>query len=391
MKRILFINTVFEGGGAAKIARQLFEFVNCQTGVEGCFAYGRGKAVNQPRVFKFGFFIETIFQVVLVRFFGLEGWGSPCSTSRLINYIKTNKFDLVHLHNIHGYYLNYIKLFKFLKQNNIPTVWTLHDEWCLTWLPAHSMGCDHCLSGEGTCINKYVYPKTYNKLLIRWLLKRKRKAISLFSNLYFVSTARWLTEKVNLIYPQCHIMTIRNGVVNKFSNYSDKQAIRLKNRIDNETKIILFSASNLTDENKGLQYVVAAARELSSQKGILFLLAGKGKTIELSNVLSLGYLNGEQLDEVYSLSDIYCFLSAVETMPLSLLEARAAGLFILASNIPANVEALEGYSRCKLLNFEDINNLAKIILGLNSDSNIITKPAAYIVPDCCEEYLKLYH
>lgn len=51
--------------------------------------------------------IEFLFHLFLVRFLGLEGFGSYFATNRLINFIDNEKFDLIHIHNLHGYYVNF--------------------------------------------------------------------------------------------------------------------------------------------------------------------------------------------------------------------------------------------------------------------------------------------
>lgn len=62
----------------------------------------------------------------------MHGLGSKDATIKLVKLIENIKPDLIHLHNIHGYYLNYSTLFNYLSIANIPIVWTLHDCWSFT-------------------------------------------------------------------------------------------------------------------------------------------------------------------------------------------------------------------------------------------------------------------
>lgn len=81
------------------------------------------------------------------------GFASQRATQRLISRLEIIKPDIIHLHNIHGYYLNIEILFEFIKANHIKLVWTLHDCWPMTGHCAYfdmvgcqkwKTGCSHC-------------------------------------------------------------------------------------------------------------------------------------------------------------------------------------------------------------------------------------------------------
>ena len=56
-----------------------------------------------------------------------HGLGSRLATKRVIEIIKEINPDIIQLHCIHGYYINYKLLFEYLNSTNIPIVWTFHD------------------------------------------------------------------------------------------------------------------------------------------------------------------------------------------------------------------------------------------------------------------------
>ena len=104
--KILMINTEFNRGGAAQIARTLFQSLNRKSVFECHFAYGRGEKVDDERTIKFAYLPEVYCQGLLTRCFGLQGYGSWFSTKHLEKFIIKEKFDLIHLHNLHRYYFN---------------------------------------------------------------------------------------------------------------------------------------------------------------------------------------------------------------------------------------------------------------------------------------------
>ncbi len=128
---VLLVNTEFNRGGAAKITRTLYQALNKRDEITCYFAYGRGNGPEEETIYKFAFLPEIYFQGFLTRITGLQGYGSRFSTKRLEDYIHREQFDLIHLHNIHGYFLN-LGFINFLKKLNVPVLWTLHDGWPIT-------------------------------------------------------------------------------------------------------------------------------------------------------------------------------------------------------------------------------------------------------------------
>ena len=140
MKKILIINTEFLRGGTAKIARTLYHGLNKEEKVECYFAYGRGEKIEDKKIMKFSYLPEVYLHGLLTRNFGLQGYGSFFSTKNLERFISEHKFDLIHLHNIHGYYLD-LSFIDFLKKIRATVVWTLHDGWASTGRCAYLFEC----------------------------------------------------------------------------------------------------------------------------------------------------------------------------------------------------------------------------------------------------------
>jgi len=336
MKKILIINTVYNGGGAAKVARQIFNYFSDSGEFDMYFAYGRGTTITNKKVFKFGIFTETLIHIFLVRFFGIEGFGTYFSTKRLINYIKKQKFDLVHIHNLHGYYLDFFTLVGYLHASEIKVVWTLHDEWSITWLPAHSMGCTHCKDLKGKCVCSYNYPRTYSTFFSQFMLNRKKSTFCGDWNPILICPSAWLKREIEKSYlGKCQARLIHNGVdTNLFQPVDRKYELRNKYQIPLDKKLILFSVSDINDSHKGYKYITDIINQLTNEE-FFFIAVGNNNIIGTTNVRSFGYVNNENLlAEIYNLADIFLYTSLVETTPLTVLEAMACGLPVIAFNIP---------------------------------------------------------
>lgn len=402
MKKILFLNTVAKGGGAAYVAESLFRGCNNNpNNYNAFFAYGRGPIINKEKYFYFGNKIETLIHLFLVRFFGIEGYGTYFATQKLINYIRKEDFDIIHIHNLHGYYVNFFKLIKFLKKSGIKVIWTLHDEWLFTWLPAYSSDCDHCKTLIGkTCSNTYSYPKNYFPIFAKWLLKKKRDLFSKATFITLVSPGEWLLkEKSQTIFSKLKSYIITNGIdTNVFYHRKDKEQLRQKYNIPLNKKIIAFSANDLLQPTKGINFILDVANKLQKNTNLYFVGFGKGALDITDNIKLFGYVTQEKSAEILSLSDIYLFTSLIEVHPLVILQALATGLPVVAFDIiplrkiiTNEVGVLVPYGKVNKL-IESLNGILNNELKLNKLSNNAVKIGrSFNQDDFYKKHFELYN
>lgn len=115
--KILQINTVCGTGSTGRIATDIHKIL-VDTGYESYIAYGRGEArgIEEKFVIEIGSKLDNYFHVAKTRFFDKHGLGSINTTKEFIKKVEKLNPDVIHLHNIHGYYLNYRLLFEYLKR-----------------------------------------------------------------------------------------------------------------------------------------------------------------------------------------------------------------------------------------------------------------------------------
>ncbi len=392
MKKILFLNTVYSGGGASSVTRSLFER-SLKEGYNSFFAFGLGNNKGD-RLLNFGNKIEFWLHAFLVRFLGLEGYGSFFSTRKLIKFIKKNKFDLIHIHNLHGYYVNFFKLLSFLNKENIPIVWTLHDEWPITWLPAHSMGCEHCKTLEGVCTNSYSYPKNYFPIFRKYTFNKKVSVLSSISNMTIVSPARWLFDSLRRSFlKDKNIVIIENGVdVDLGKKLPNKEILKSELGIDSNKKAVSFFCVNSNDKNKGIDYVFELVDLYQNKHDVLFMGMGEKIKGNYKNILFFDKTKDkEKIYEFLGASDVFVFPSLAETQPLSVLEALACEVPVVSFEIPATKD-LEEY--VYLTPSKDTKLLAlKLDEVLNNDCKKISHERfidRFSINIFFDEYINLY-
>ena len=134
--KVLQINTVCGSGSVGRITVDIVHALE-EAGDEGMIAFGRRQAPEGVKTWKFGTNLDMGVHVLHTFFKGEHGFASSKQTARLIEKIKEYDPDIIHLHNVHGFYLDVEQLFRYLKTSGKPVVWTLHDCWSFTGHCAH--------------------------------------------------------------------------------------------------------------------------------------------------------------------------------------------------------------------------------------------------------------
>jgi glycosyltransferase involved in cell wall biosynthesis len=374
--KILIINTEFNRGGAAKIARTLYQTLNEKDGITCYFAYGRGKGLKENKIYKFGFWPEIYFQGFLTRTTGLQGYGSWYSTRRLEKYIIKENFDLIHLHNIHGYYLN-LDFIKFLGKLDIPVVWTLHDGWAMTGRCAYWFDCEKWKSGCGNCPDLSLYPKTFiDSSNFMW--KKKKNYFSLGWNPIIICPSQWLADRVKESYlKEYQVKVIPNAVDIGAFKSKNKNNIRKKYGIPIEKKVVLCLAADLEDERKGVKYFFESLKYITAEN---WMVVTVGKVVNYDRIKEIdieikqmGYINDKnEISDIYNIADIFCISSLDDNFPTTVLEAMACGVPVAGFKVGGIPEQVTG--KCGILvKAKDSKSLGEAINKLLNDDEMRRK------------------
>lgn len=151
---------------------------------------------------------------------------------------------------------------------------------------------------------------------------------------------------------------------------------------------ILFLARIVPE--KGLHYLIEAFKQIKTSKKLViaggashtndYLEKIKKMVEDDERILMTGFVQGEELEELFSNCYLYCLPSDIEGMPLSLLEAMSYGRKCLISNIPENTTVCEKYA----ITFEkgNVSNLKeKLEECLNENINYNPKEISEFILD----------
>ena len=157
--RVLLIDVNCKYSSTGKIVYDLYTHIN-NNGDVAAICYGRGPLVKEKNIYKFGLDWETYLHALLTRITGYTGCFSYFSTKRLISFIEKFQPDVVHIHELHAYFVNITMLIEYLKKKNINTIMTLHCEFIYTGKCGHAFECEKWKTECERCQHLQYYPKT---------------------------------------------------------------------------------------------------------------------------------------------------------------------------------------------------------------------------------------
>ncbi|MBE5883532.1 MAG: glycosyltransferase [Lachnospiraceae bacterium] len=348
--RILQINSHYNQGGAAKIVacihRQLLA-----SGQESYVAYGRGTRPTEENIYQFNKVPEIYFAALFSRVAGINGWSNRWATKRLLSYIDKVQPDLIHMHALHGYYLNFPMLFAYINKHAIPCVWTFHDCHAFVGNCGYYFDCDKWKSGCGKCPHIHNYPTSQFFDFTRFMWKRKKELFTSGQSKVIVSPSDWLTEQAKQSYfGKYPCITIRNGIDTEKTFYPrDRKQCREKYGYTQDERIVLGIAVGYSDPRKGAKYIIRAARELQGEAKVILIGWEKKNDAMLegvSNIITLpATQSADMLAEYYSMADVFVLPSLAENYATTTLEAMACGTPVVgfdAGGIPEQLTDNKG-------------------------------------------------
>lgn len=380
MPKLLQINSVVNKGSTGRIVEQIGEFV-MKNGWESYIASGRDSGESFSKTIKIGNSFDNKLHVLESRIFDNHGLSSRKPTINLIKKIEEIKPDIIHLHNIHGYYLNYEILFDYFKTIKTPIIWTLHDCWALTGHCSHfsDIKCNKWKSECSNCPKTQNYPKSFFLDKSTRNFHKKKKLFNSLDNLTIVTVSDWLSSIVNNSYLSAlQIETIFNGVdLNIFKEYSDAENIKYKYKITE--KVLLLGVSTTWQRGKGFYDFITLSELLPSKYQIVLIGLTEEKIKKLPyNIIGLPRTeNTKELAHFYFSADILLNLSYQETFGLSTVEANACGTPSIVYNCTASPELITPKTG-SIVQPGNINEL------ISSIENISSKGKKFYSKNCIE-------
>lgn len=340
--KIVQVNTVYGAGSTGRIVADLHR-ASLAVGHDSYVAFGRGSVEPSPRLHRVGGAVSTAVHGLQTRLLDRHGLASTGPTLDLVRWLADLRPDVVHLHNLHGYYLDYRTLLAGLRRDAVPTVWTLHDCWAYTGHCAYYdfVGCDRWRAGCGSCPQLREYPASLLRDRSRRNHRDKVDAVD-GQDVVVVTPSRWLAEEVSgsLLAPFARRVVPNDPDTTVFRPRG--RAWRRTAGLREEDFVALAVAAEWIPR-KGLQHLVRLAGLLRPDERLVVvgdLPAGAERLP--SHVLHVPRTESvDQLAEVYSASDVFLNPTLEDNYPTTNLEALACGTPLITFPTGGSPEALE--------------------------------------------------
>ena len=280
---------------------------------------------------------------------GREGMFSRSATAALIREMKKLDISLIHLHNLHGWYINLPMLFRYIKKNNVRVIWTLHDCWSFTGHCTYFdiYRCERWKTGCGDCPQRKNYPKSlfFDRSARNFELKKRYCAT--LPDLTLVPPSKWiggLLEQSLFAEGPARIRVINNGIdLNSFSptpsNFREKNGL--------EGKKILLGVANPWGERKGLDDFLYLREHLGEEYAIVLVgLSPEQRDALPEGILGILRTNSvKELAQIYTAADIFLNPTYEDNYPTVNMEAQACGTPVITyrtGGSPENVDPASG-------------------------------------------------
>lgn len=341
--KVLMINSLCGVRSTGRICTDLAQMLE-ERGHQTKIAYGRG--VVPEKFQKYAVRIGSEWAVKLhglkARLTGASGFGSTAATKRFIRWVEEYDPDVIHLHNLHGYYLNVEILFKYLRESGKPVLWSFYDCWSFTGHCAHFdyNRCNKWQEGCERCPHLREYPQSYIDTTAANYAK-KRTLFTGIPNLQLIVPSKWMQSMVEKSYMKdypCHVLP--NGI-DLAQFYPRENAVKEHFGIGGQ-KLVL-GVSSVWHDKKGLAHCNRLAQVLDKAQYRIMLVGGndKNKWIDPS-ILRVEHTDSiDELCRIYTAADVFINPTLQETQGLTTVEAFACGTPAVVFNAGGAAECVD--------------------------------------------------
>lgn len=380
MKKIIEINATYNRGSTGVLMHQIGDLLSNN----GCEVYyAASDAPKTQYAYKIGNRLDHKLHAILCRVLGVQGLFSNIATKRFITWMKKKQPDLIHLHNLHSNYINISMLFKYIKDNNIKTIITLHDCWFFTGKCFHFLY-DNCYKwkcGCGKCPRLKNEQKSLFFDFTHHMYNRKKKIIGENESVYIVAVSEWLEmlAKQSLLADRT-IMTIHNGI--NFDIFFPKNISKDKIGFKRDDFVIMGMANKwFAPENHDI--VKNIYQSITDNQKIIIVGCDKCQAVNNANVICTGRLNAEQLSEYYSAVDVFVNLTKVDSYPTVNLESIACGTPVITFDSGGSKETVLDSVTGYIVPYGDVSKIMSCICNVQEKGKDYFKTK-------CREYAEDY-
>ena len=325
--KYLLINSVAGVGSTGKIAADICRKLMLE-GHEVVLAYGRDKAnCDDIRTIKIGNKFDVYWHVGMTRLFDKHGLCSKHATKQFLKWVENYEPEVIWLHNIHGYYINYEELFEYIKRHNKKVKWTLHDCWAFTGHCSYFTyaKCEQWKTNCLCCPQIHSYPSCLFKVKVDKIFEIKRAAFTGVDGMELIVPSQWLNNLVSQSFLKEYQCTVIYNEINR--NIFKPTVSSFRRDFHLEDKRIVLGVASTWSKRKGLDDFCKLATMLSDSYAIVLVGLSEKQIRKLPKKI-IGLKRTGKIEEFaqnYASATVYVNPSKEETSCIANREAMDCG------------------------------------------------------------------
>ena len=340
--KVLQINAVYGIGSTGRIVAEIDE-VLVQSGIESIVATTQ-TTVRKDNIYIVGTSVGRKVHALLSRLIGKQAYFSAFATKRLLNWIKKEKPDVIHLGNLHANYVHLGMLLKYVKKYNIATVITLHDCWFFTGKCTHytEQGCYKWQTGCHHCPQLKKGNRSWFFDCTSTIWQDKKRWITEIPRLGVIGVSDWITEEAKKSF-------LKDAtIIKRIYNWIDLQIfyprgddVKGKYGIPTDKFSILCIGAHWAKDSFKFNQLIELSKRIREDMQIVLVGNVPAESQLPANVKALGYISStDELAKLYSSMDVYVHLSREDTFGKVIAEAMACGTPAIVYNATACPELI---------------------------------------------------
>ena len=339
--KIVQINAVYGFGSTGVIVKDILSA--CQKeGIDCVSAYSQSKGEVKSG-YQMGNVISNKIHALLSRIGGKQGYFSCLSTWQFLRYLDSYQPNILHLHNLHGCYINVPMLLKYAAKKNIAVVVSLHDCWFYTGGCSHytSVGCNKWLQKCGNCPRRYEeFPALlYDSSPLQ--LRDRRKLFGEIKNLTAVGVSKWIVDEAQkTVFRKAQCVAIHNGIDVNFFHPVKSDFCK---RYHLEGKYVILAPANKWFLDVNRETFDYFASRLTDDMRMVFIGNGVDESRLTDKMINVGFVSSrEEIRDIYSACDVMANCTREESLSLLNVEVQACGTPVVTYSNTGVKETVDG-------------------------------------------------
>jgi putative colanic acid biosynthesis glycosyltransferase len=372
--KIMYMNVTYKQGSHGNMVSMLHHGM-IKEGHDSFVLYGRGKKSTDHHVYKIASNLEIKLHALLTRITGFHGFFSPFATLKAKRRIHKIKPDIIHLHELHAYYINMNAIIKFINKKNIKTYFTFHSEMMYTGKCGFSFDCNKFEDTCNHCPLVKEYPKSIIFDQVKPMHKWRKKAFDGFDQLHVLSPSKWLISKYQKSF-------LKDVPITQINNGIDETNFLKEYARPHQNKYILAVANKIDrDPRKGFQDLKILATRLSKHNIDVVVIGAVSdhQALPMNMHVIKRTHSQEILASYYQHAHAFVILSQMENQPLTVIESLMSGTPVIGYDV-GGIKDMASEPHLKTVPYGKILDIETLILNLSDLKKKVIQ----------EEALKIY-